>query len=138
LKAKLRIDGKEFWLGNPHGTAYPGDKKDSEIRISQSKTILNSFKEDGPKIIGGDFNLLRDTRSISILEEVGYRNLISEFNIKSTRNKVAWDRFKNDPNFVKQYDSDFCFVSKEIKVKNFEVPNIEASDHEPLILDFGI
>jgi len=32
--------------------------------------------------------------------------------------------------------SDYVFVSLEVKVKKFEVPNIEISDHLPLILDF--
>ncbi|HTK03687.1 MAG TPA: endonuclease/exonuclease/phosphatase family protein [Alphaproteobacteria bacterium] len=138
LKAKLKVDNKEFLLGNVHGTAAPGTKVDSELRLNQSQIIIDAFKnENNFKIIGGDFNLLRNTKSIHMFENEGYKNLIKDFNIKATRNKVAWERFKDEPGFVKQYDSDFCFVSKEIKVTNFEVPDVEISDHLPLILDLA-
>lgn len=34
--------------------------------------------------------------------------------------------------------ADYCFVFPEVKIKSFEVPNIEIFDHLPLILDFEI
>ena len=124
-------------IGNIHGMAFPGEKTDTSARIEQSEKIINYFNyKKGPKIIGGDFNLLPETKSVKMFEKAGYRNLIKEFDIKSTRNKVGWEQFKNDPGFVKQYFADYVFVSPEVKVKNFEVPDIEVSDHLPLILDF--
>ena len=33
---------------------------------------------------------------------------------------------------------DYVFVSPEVKVIDFSVPNIEISDHLPLILDFEV
>ncbi len=139
LKAEFKFSNKIFLLGNVHGTATPGDKTDSEPRLDQSQIIIDSFKDDIQyKIIGGDFNLLRNTKSIQILEDGDYKNLIKNFKIKATRNHIAWDRFKDDKDFVKQYDSDYVFVSPEIKVTSFEVPNVEVSDHLPLILDFSL
>ena len=38
--------------------------------------------------------------------------------------------------FGKQHFADYVFVSKDVKVKKFEVPYLEISDHLPLILDF--
>jgi endonuclease/exonuclease/phosphatase family metal-dependent hydrolase len=138
LKAVLETNGQKLCLGNVHGTSTPWDKLDTDLRIGQSEIILNSFKESAPRIIGGDFNLLRTTKSVQAFEQGGFTNLITGFNVSSTRNKVAWERFKNDPGFVKQYDSDFCFVSKGIIINDFEVPSVEVSDHEPLILDFEL
>jgi hypothetical protein len=126
-------------IGNVHGTSLPGEKTDTLARIKQSEKIINYFNnKKGPKIFGGDFNLMPDTKSIKLFEEAGYRNLIKEFRIKNTRNRLAWEQFKNDPCFVKQHFADFCFVSPDVKVKNFEVPYNEISDHLPLILDFEI
>jgi len=92
----------------------------------------------GPQIVIGDFNLLPDTESIKKFEVYGYQNLIEDFAIKSTRNRIAWEQFKNEPGFVKQHYADYCFVSKDVKVKKFTVPNIEVSDHLPLILEFEV
>ena len=89
-------------------------------------------------MVGGDFNLMPDTKSINLFENSGYRNLIKEFDIKETRNRFAWDTFKNDPDYVQQHFADYCFVSKDINVKSFEVPDIEVSDYLPLVLEFEV
>lgn len=127
---------KKYCLGSLHGKTLPGTKIDTTTRLKQSQRVINFFADkDGPKIIGGDFNLNPDTRSIKMFEEAGYRNLIRDFGIKETRNRLSWEQF---PNEEKQHFADYCFVSPEVKVQNFEVPNIEISDHLPLILDFEI
>jgi exonuclease III len=137
--ALLSFDSHKLWLGNIHGKTNPGDKKDTEIRIEQSQKIINFFKRSKfPVIFGGDFNLLPETKSIKLFEEAGYKNLIKDFDIKSTRNRVSWEQFKNKPGFTKQYFADYVFVSKKVRVKDFIVPHIEISDHLPQILDFEV
>lgn len=139
LFAETVINKHTIWVGNVHGTTWPADKLDTPIRINQSKKIIEFFEnKDGAKIIGGDFNLMPDTKSIGMFEELGYKNLIKDFSIKTTRNKITWDQFKDQPGFTKQYFADYCFVSSDIKIKNFEVPNLEISDHLPLFLDFDL
>ena len=69
--------------------------------------------------------------------------LILENKIKTTRNFHAWRQAKEMVAdgyrfYGEQKFADYVFVSKDVKVKNFEVPNIEISDHLPLILDFEI
>lgn len=117
---------------NFHGLAHPGNKLDNPDRIRQSQGIVDFFKDkSGPKIIGGDFNILPDTKSIGMFEENGYRNLIKEFKIMTTRNQLAWERFYNN----KQYYSDYIFLNPSAHIQSFRVPNIEISDHLPLILE---
>jgi len=142
--AKLKIGLKTLWVGNVHGKALPGSKFDTPARLMQSKKIIDLFGDKMiPRIIGGDFNLYPNTKSIKMFEEAGYRNLIKDFNIKNTRNRFAWEQAEKHLNgsgdyFGKQYFADYCFVSPEVKVKNFEVPYLEVSDHFPLILDFEV
>lgn len=135
----MTIQAEKFALCGVHGIAEPGEKLDTVERIKQSQEVINSVKEVKlPAIIGGDFNLLPNTKSVKMFEEAGYRNLIKDFNIQETRNRLAWEFFKDTPGYVQQHFADFCFVSKDIKVKSFEVPDIEISDHLPLILEFDI
>jgi len=132
---KIEIGNNNFLnICNVHGNARPGDKLDNPDRLRQSQIIIDYFKNlTGPKIIGGDFNLDINTKSVSMFEDHGFRNLIKEFNIPTTRNEIAWAQFEN-----KQLYADFLFVSPDVKVVNFSVPNLAISDHLPMILEIEI
>jgi len=132
--ANVKVGSKTLFLSNVHGKARPGTKLDTPVRLRQSRKIINHFSRfDGPKIIGGDFNLLPQTQSIKMFAEAGYRDLIKDFGIKCTRSQLAWKNLKKGEE--KQYFADYVFVSSDIKVMSFKVPDIEVSDHLPLILD---
>ena len=136
---EVKSQNGTFWIGSVDGKTRPGDKRDTQTRIKQSKKIIDFFKDKkGPKIIGGDFNLDLGTKSVKMFEEAGYTNLIKKFDIKNTRNILCWEQFKNLPGFTKQHYADFCFTSQEVKVNEFQVPYMEISDHLPLILDFEV
>lgn len=131
LYNKVKIDNKVLNIINCHGQPYPGDKKDTEARIIQSKELINFIKEfDEPIIIGGDFNLDLNTESVKMFEKNGFLNLIREFNIKTTRNEVSWSKYPDH----KQMFADFVFI-KNIKVKNFTVPDSDYSDHLAMFLE---
>jgi len=113
---------------NFHGLWNGQGKGDSEDRLIQSDNILNFIKNiPDPHILCGDFNLRPDTQSIKKLEQFGLKNLIKEHNITSTRT----DLYTKPEKFA-----DYMFVTPDIKVKSFEVPNVPISDHRPLILEF--
>lgn len=127
------VNNKFFTICSFHGTAFPGSKLDTPIRLKQSSDILNFLQnKSGEKIITGDFNLMPQTQSIKMLEEK-YKNLIKEFHIEKTRSNLSPYAGKIDF----QKFADYTFVSKDINVTGFEVPNLEISDHLPMILDFS-
>jgi hypothetical protein len=135
----FKKDGRIINLLNVHGKSRPGHKRDVPERINQSNVIIEFMKDKkGPKIIGGDFNLYPDTQSVKMFENAGYRNLIKDFEIKNTRNEISWREFQEIQGFQKQHFADYVFVSEDVKVKNFEVPYMEISDHLPLILNFEV
>jgi len=131
LYTHIQINDRDVHICNVHGVSEPGDKLDNVGRLRQSREIIERFRSlEGIKIIGGDFNLELNTKSLKMFEESGYRNLISEYKVLTTRNKFVWERFPES----KQYFSDYVFVNRGLKVKEFSVPDVEVSDHLPMIL----
>jgi len=131
IYTKLSIDGKSLHVCNVHGVSRPGDKLDTPERLKQSEELISFFKNlSGPKIIGGDFNLDINSKSIKMFEQQGYEELVKKYKISTTRNKFIWERHPDH----KQYYSDYVLVSKDVKVKNFTVSGDEVSDHQPMIL----
>lgn len=125
-----KLAQKNLNIFNVHGLWYPGEKLDTVERIEQSKKINNYINtKTGPNILCGDFNLYPETKSMIMLEK-NMVNLIKEFDIQTTRpnNSQKYGRV--------QFFADYTLVSKDLKINSFEVPNIEVSDHLPMILDF--
>ena len=129
---------------NIHSEGQPGHKLDTKKRIKFIEDVLRFVDHNNNVIIGGDFNLMPRTKSIKNIEERNLINLIKKFDIKRTRNRHAWNNAREVEKtlgykfYGKQRFSDYCFVSPNIKVKSFKVPDIEISDHLPLILEFEV
>lgn len=125
--ATIKIRSRLLTIGNFHGLWNGRGKADCPERLEQSEKILNFTKKvHNPIIIIGDFVLLPDTASVKTLEDAGLRNLIKEYEITSTRTS-----FYSKP----EKFSDYAFVSKDVKVKDFKVLPDEVSDHAPLSLE---
>jgi endonuclease/exonuclease/phosphatase family metal-dependent hydrolase len=130
----IEFNGKILYLLNYHGVSRPKDKLDTDARLGQSHKILNYYRSlSGPKILGGDFNFLPETESYNMFIQNGYKELVKLSNVSTTRNRLYWD---NRPQ--KHLFSDYIFTSTDINVKNLVVPQIEISDHLPLILEIEI
>lgn len=127
---EIEVKGKKMIIVNVHLTHRPEGKSDSDKRLNQSKLITDFLKMfDCPKILVGDFNLLPDTESIKIIEDLGMINLVKENKVISTRTEL----YKKPLRFA-----DYIFVSPEIKVNDFKVLPDVVSDHSPLYIDFDI
>ncbi len=123
--------GKKLRLINYHGI-WSKDKQGSLKTVQACRIIKDLADEvDYPVIICGDFNLFPDTESMRVLKE-NYRCLVDEYKIDTTRPK------SNELSQLSRNVVDYIFVSKGIKVNNFEVIDTDASDHLPLLLDFDI
>lgn len=135
LFVQLRTSENAFYICDVQGHSRPGDKLDTPGRLAQSQGLIDYFKDKSvPAIIGGDFNLMPQTQSVSLFEETGYQNLIDDYAITCTRNHFVWDRYPES----KQNFADFVFVDKSFAVKSFMVPDDEVSDHQPMILEISV
>ncbi len=127
----IEVDDKKLCLINVHGI-WNSDKLGDERCIHQVKSIIEEVKSINlPTIIVGDFNLLPESYSISIMND-HFRNLISEFHVTSTRPKFDDGLDKGE------HVSDYIFVNDGISVTDFKVVDTTISDHLPLLLDFEL
>ena len=135
LLVELSIDSQPVTICCLHGASQPSDKLDTADRVAQSQTVIAFLKDrSGEKIIMGDFNLLPETESIRMFEPAGYRNLINEFKISTTR---GTKHKQLHPEYAGRYQeyADYTFVTPALKVTSFEVPDVSVSDHLPMILE---
>ncbi|NQW58861.1 MAG: endonuclease/exonuclease/phosphatase family protein [Polynucleobacter sp.] len=134
ILTSFEYTNKTYNLINYHGIALPGHKNDTKSRIKASRLIIKCLNSlDGHKIIGGDFNLNPESKSIRMFEQAGYLNLIKEYNIKTTRNNNAWKLYPDG----KQYYADYTLVDSDLKINSFDVINTQISDHLPMVLDIA-
>jgi endonuclease/exonuclease/phosphatase family metal-dependent hydrolase len=119
---------QDYTVINFHGLWNGVGKTDTPERLNQSRNIREFIetRAKGRVVLVGDFNLEPDTESIDILEK-GMRNLIKEYGITSTRS-----HYHKWPNRL----ADYAIVSQDLQVVRFEVLQVTASDHLPLILEF--
>lgn len=96
-------------------------------RQSQILHLYNMIKETNrPYIVAGDFNAFMGENEIQLL--------MSASGLKNA-----------DQNMLPSYPShkprrhlDFILHSPEIKVNHFSMPDVQLSDHLPLVLDFDV
>lgn len=137
---ELHVNDHRLTVFNVHGTYFPAHKRDTPQRLEQSRTIIDFLKDrSGEKIVMGDFNLLPDTESIRMFAQAGYRNLIDDHQIPTTRGSICRQLH---PEFATgkygfQEFADYTFVTPGINVKSFDVPDAPISDHLPMILEIA-
>jgi endonuclease/exonuclease/phosphatase family metal-dependent hydrolase len=120
---EINVNGTIIQLGNVHGS-YSKEKIDTERSLSQSDFIVKKLKEKNlPTILLGDFNVLPETESISIINKV-YKNLNKEFNIPKT--------------CLSGRIIDYIFINDAFRVNSFLVDVVDISDHYPLITEIEL
>lgn len=120
----------QITLCNYHGMPRPGEKNDNPERLMASEALVEFGLHKSPAVVMGDFNLRETTESVAMFGKRGFRDLIKEYNIETTRNHHNWEKYED-----KQMYSDYVFVGPEVEVKNFEVLPDIVSDHQPLLVE---
>jgi endonuclease/exonuclease/phosphatase family metal-dependent hydrolase len=99
-------------------------KRVRKMQLRHMSNLLFSRKK--PVVIAGDFNVFKGENELIEIQKT--LNLINP-------NKTNSPTF---PSWNPKYQLDFMLCSKEIKVKDFKIPDIKLSDHLPVVMDFEI
>lgn len=125
LRTTMVVGDKNIIVLNTHGI-WGLNGMDNKRRIAMSETIVSEVKGKEYVILAGDFNMLSNTQTIGNIE----KHLMSVFKnrLKTTFNTQV----KKGGGFA-EAAVDMVFVSKQIKVLEYTCPQINISDHLPLI-----
>ncbi len=117
-------------IANVHGI-WGLDGIDNPRRLAMSKTIVANLKDKKHVILSGDFNLRPNTQTIVNIEKqltnVFKDELVTTFNMKRKTNSGYATAVV-----------DMVFVSKNIEVISKSCPEVDISDHLPLLCTFSV
>lgn len=128
--ATINCEGTQIHVLNMHGI-WGFDEYDTEQRLAMADKILAHIPFNEPTILCGDFNVGQHTKTIAKIERrlrnVFKGELTSSFNV----------RIKTHGDFDKSV-VDFVFVSNHFQVLEHTAPQVNVSDHLPLICEFEL
>ena len=127
----VRTPNAELNVYNLQGVWDLRGDNDSEARLHMSQVIVDAIQGKSNVILGGDTNAQRHTKTIANIEQhltnVFGDELVSSFNM----------RRKTNPGYATAV-VDMLFVSPNIQVLEHECPDIDISDHLPLVATFVV
>ncbi len=123
--ARVEVGGNVINVFNTQGI-WGLDGDDNERRLNMARTIVKEIGDKENVVLAGDFNVREDTETVATIES----RLLNIFRgeLKSSFNM----RWKKNPNFATAV-VDMIFVSGDLKVVQHYVPEVNVSDHRPLV-----
>jgi len=120
--------GQTMTVAHLHGLRDPAGKGDTPARAEQARAIAAFIdgvrSTDGPTVVCGDLNLLPDSQTFTVLNEIGLTDLVGS---DSTRTSLYPKPSRH---------ANYLLVSDPALVKRFEIiRDPEVSDHCALLLE---
>ncbi len=123
-----QVGQRKLHLLNTHGI-WGEDGLDNQRRIKMGQTIAEEVESHRPAVLAGDFNVTPKTQTIAQIEEKLTNVFEDEFD--STFNLQRKDLQKN-PGYATAV-VDMMFVSSDINLVEHYSPQVDISDHLPLV-----
>lgn len=128
----LTVNKKNIDIFNTQGI-WGLDGGDNDRRLAMADTIIKNIETKNTIILTGDFNIRPDTETIKKIEKklinIFKSELKTSFNIKrKSAHKDGYARAVVD----------MMFVSKDLSPEKHYCPNVDISDHFPLVAIFDI
>lgn len=129
-RAKIQLNGVNINVFNTQGV-WGADGQDNKDRLEMSRLIVDQVKEKENVVLAGDFNVKPNTETIQniekLLKNVFKDELITTFNMKR----------KTNPGYATAV-VDMIFVSDNLSVTSHKCPQVDISDHLPLVCEFEV
>jgi len=127
---EIEIKGKILNVFNTQGI-WGFDGEDNEARLKMSKTIVREVEGKERVILSGDFNTKEQTETIRNIEtrlkNVFKGQFETSFNMKR----------KSLPGFATSV-VDMVFATDDLKIEEHYMPQVDVTDHMPLVVVFDI
>jgi endonuclease/exonuclease/phosphatase family metal-dependent hydrolase len=124
--AVIDVGSKKINIFNVQGI-WRNNNEDSEERIKMSNVIVEEAKNKDNIILCGDFNITPKTKTIKNIEKnlknVFGDKLKSTFNMKQKENGI-----------YSELVVDMIFCSDNLRITDRYCPNVNISDHLPLVI----
>ncbi len=130
VHATIDVNGTPLNIYSIHGI-WGTDGDDNPRRLHMSDTIVKHIKGLPHTIISGDFNVDENTKTIAKLE----KHLHNVF--KGERTTSFNMHVKTDPQFTHAI-ADHLLVSQDLTVLEHSQPDVDASDHLPMVCTFNL
>ena len=110
------------------------DGGDNSARFKMSDIIVEQIKDKEKVLLAGDFNLKPNTQTIKNIEK--YLTNVFKDELKSSFN-LSRKNLEKFPGYATAV-VDMLFVSSDIKLLTHSCPQVDVSDHLPLICEFEV
>lgn len=130
LLAQFDVNGTPVTAFSVHGV-WGTDGLDNPRRLHMGGVIRDFVQGKENVILGGDFNLSSNTETIKIVSQ-GLQSVFGD-SLKSTFNM----KHKTNPGYATAA-VDMMFVSPQIKIIEKDCPQVDVSDHLPLVVTLEI
>lgn len=107
------------------------DGLDNPRRLQMAETIIKEIGQKENIVLGGDFNLSPNTKAVKSIEK--YLHSVFGTTLTSTFNM----KHKDNPGYATAA-VDMMFVSPNMKVLEKDCPDVDISDHLPLVVTLEI
>ena len=130
---EIDIKGQTHTVCNLHGI-WGLDGGDNPARLKMSDIIVEQIKDKEKVLLAGDFNLKPNTQTIKNIEK--YLTNVFKDELKSSFN-LSRKNLEKFPGYATAV-VDMLFVSSDIKLLTHSCPQVDVSDHLPLMCEFEI
>ena len=119
--ADIDIDGTVVTFIDTHFS----DKVElDDARAIQASTIISTWNNQPTTVLLGDFNALPDSLTVTMILEAGLIDISREIGEQPT-----FTYYSANPD----HQIDYIFVTPDLGYSDFAIPDIQASDHLPLV-----
>lgn len=130
---RVHINKQTLLVCNLHGI-WGLDGIDNNDRLKMSELIVKQVRGKEKVILTGDFNLKPNTQTIANIEKHLTNVFKDELKTTFNLNRKDLERFPGYASAV----VDMIFTSQDIVVTKHTCPQVDVSDHLPLIIEFDI